>query len=73
MEVVAKGSKGETVKVLQKILKDMGYYTDDIDGKAGGHTVKAIKAIQTAWHKKDSSILVDGSFGPQCWTKMMEG
>lgn len=73
MEVIAKGSKGETVKVLQKILKDMGYYTDDIDGKAGGHTVKAIKAIQTDWHKKDSSILIDGSFGPQCWTKMMEG
>ena len=63
MPVIKKGSKGDTVTLLQKMLKDLGFYTDTIDGQAGSNTVKAIKAAQKAW-----GIKVDGYFGPDSWT-----
>lgn len=69
---VAKGSEGDIVLMVQKILKDLGYYDGYLDGECGDYTVKAIKAIQTDWHKEDSSILVDGSFGTQSFTELLK-
>lgn len=69
---VARGSEGTIVEMLQRILKDLGYYTGYLDGECGDYTVKAIKAIQTDWHANDSSVLIDGSFGKQCWTKLIK-
>lgn len=72
MKVIQSGSTGETVKILQKILKELGYYAGDIDGSAGPQTVKAIKAIQKDWNKKDKTVTIDGSFGPQSWSKILQ-
>lgn len=69
---VARGSEGTIVEMLQRILKDLGYYKGYLDGECGDYTVAAIKAIQTDWHSNDSSVLVDGSFGKQCWTKLIK-
>lgn len=67
MKTVQKGSTGETVELLQKVLKSLGFYTGNIDGKAGNYTVDAIKKAQTTW-----GIIVDGIFGPQSWNKLLE-
>lgn len=69
---VARGSEGTIVEMLQRILKDLGYYKGYLDGECGDYTVKAIKAIQNDWHANDSSVLIDGSFGQQCWTKLIK-
>ena len=64
---VKKGTKGEYVKELQRVLKDLGYYKDKIDGSAGPNTVAAIKAFQKA-----NVLTVDGSAGPATYTKLNE-
>ena len=69
---VARGSEGTIVEMLQRILKDLGYYTGYLDGECGDYTVKAITAIQKDWHANDSNVLIDGSFGKQCWTKLIK-
>lgn len=61
-----RGSKGETVKALQRLLKSMGYYSMDIDGSAGEGTVRAIRAYQSA-----KGLGVDGSCGPKTWAKLL--
>lgn len=66
MPVIAKGSNGDMVKVLQTILKELGYYSALIDGDCGNMTVAAIKAAQTAW-----GITADGSFGPVSWANLI--
>lgn len=66
MDYVIEGKEGATVITLQKILKDLGYYTGGIDGDAGPMTVAAIKAIQ-----KNLEVDVDGSFGPKSWTALL--
>ena len=72
MKVIQQGSTGETVKVLQQTLKELGYYSGSIDGQAGPLTVQAIKAIQTDWNAADGVTLIDGSFGPQSWSRLLE-
>ena len=73
MPTVKNGSTGDAVKILQTILYSMGYYTGTIDGQSGSMTVAAIKAIQTNWNKVYGGFAVDGSFGPQCWKKLLIG
>lgn len=65
---IKQGDEGEAVKLLQNCLKDLGYYTDKVDGSAGPNTDKAIKAYQTA-----AGLSPDGVFGPKSWTKLLIG
>ena len=73
LPAISKGSKGDIVKVLQTELRRLGYYTGNIDGDAGNQTVAAIKKAQTNWNKVYKNVDVDGSFGPQCWTRLILG
>lgn len=50
------GSKGEDVKTLQTRLKELGYYTSNIDGKMGRGTVSALKAFQKAHGLTDDGV-----------------
>lgn len=64
LQAVLKGvktyqNKGTGVKWVQWELARLGFYTMDIDGKAGSGTLAAIKAAQ-----KEFSLKVDGLCGP---------
>lgn len=71
MPAVANGSKGDAVAILQHELARMGYYSGLIDGAAGAYTESAIKMIQSNWNKVYGGYAVDGSFGPQCWRRLL--
>lgn len=43
---LARGAKGEEVRLLQQRLKDLGYLTGTVDGDFGGQTERAISAFQ---------------------------
>lgn len=60
-----KGSKGNEVKELQTILKDMGYYTRQVDGEFGSYTETAVKKLQ-----KQQGNDPDGWFGPKTCQKL---
>jgi peptidoglycan hydrolase-like protein with peptidoglycan-binding domain len=62
---VKSGSKGETVKMLQKLLKDWGYNPGPVDGIFGPKTLKAVKQFQT-----DLGLDVDGIVGPKTWAML---
>lgn len=73
MPPVRDGSTGDAVRILQNELKRMGYYSGYVDGACGSMTVAAIKAIQNNWNIVYKGFAVDGSFGPQCWSKLFNG
>ena len=50
--------KGERVKLLQKALKELGYYTGSIDSKFGAGTMRAVTNFQ-----KDQKLTADGKAG----------
>lgn len=54
------GSQGERVKEVQKMLKDLGYFDDEITGYYGTYTAACVKEFQT-----DAEIEVDGIVGPE--------
>lgn len=68
LPVVQKGSSGQIVKVLQQVLKTLGYHKGYVDGEAGAYTVAGIKAFQKA-----KGLTQDGSFGPKSWTALLYG
>ena len=47
-ESLSNGAKGDDVKMVQKRLKELGYYRSNIDGKMGRDTVNALKEFQKA-------------------------
>ena len=55
-ESLRNGDKGDDVKLLQKRLKDLGYYKSSVDGKMGKGTVKALKEFQKAHGLKDDGV-----------------
>jgi len=59
MEVLKKGSKGESVKTLQEFLKIT------VDGDFGTKTENAVKSYQ-----KKNGLIVDGVVGPKTWSHM---
>lgn len=59
METIKKGSKGESVKVLQEFLKIT------VDGNFGPKTESAVKSYQ-----KKNGLIVDGVVGPKTWAHM---
>ena len=59
MEVLKKGSKGESVRTLQEFLKIT------VDGDFGSKTESAVKAFQ-----KKTGLTVDGVVGKSTWAVM---
>ena len=54
------GAEGADVALVQKTLKKLNYYKEEIDGIYGKGTVKAVKSFQ-----KENNLSVDGIVGPK--------
>lgn len=72
LNVLKRGAKGEQVKTVQRILKDMGYADGngkalEIDGSFGSKTEYAVKAFQKA-----EKISVDGVIGSDTWNRLLK-
>ncbi len=59
------GFQGESVRTVQRKLKELGYYTGSIDGDFGKETEKAVKAFQKA-----NGLSADGKVGEQTLKKL---
>ena len=70
MPVLTKGSKGEEVKTLQRLLVIFGYDIGKtgVDGSFGNATDTAVRKYQ-----KVNGLTVDGSVGKATWTKILKG
>lgn len=73
LSVIRKGSKGEEVKTLQRLLKELGYKGENkkviaVDGSAGGNTIYALSNFQ-----KDRGLKVDGVCGSATWNEILKG
>jgi len=65
---VRRGSSGDAVKLLQRLLKDFDYDPYDpgkVDGDFGADTEKALRRFQD-----DFGLEVDGVAGPVTWAMM---
>lgn len=60
--VLKRGSKGEYVYTLQRLLVAKGYDPKGIDGIFGPGCDKAVRQFQ-----KDNKLVVDGYVGPKTW------
>jgi peptidoglycan DL-endopeptidase LytE len=66
--VLKVGSTGDAVKVVQKNLKTLGYFTySEITGYYGTITVEAVKRFQ-----QEYGLTVDGVAGPKTMKKLQE-
>ena len=67
LPTIRRGSKGDAVKKLQKLLIEKGYTLPryGVDGSCGTETVTAIKAYQAA-----NSLDVDGICGAKTWASL---
>ena len=59
------GSEGNEVRSLQSRLKELGYYTGNVDGDFGQSTEEAVKAFQ-----RNNGLTADGKAGSETITKM---
>ena len=59
------GFQGESVRTVQRKLKELGYYNGSIDGDFGAETEKAVKAFQKA-----NGLTADGKVGEQTLKKL---
>lgn len=59
------GDKAESVKTIQKFLKEQKLYKGKIGGKYWRLTQKAVRKFQEKYHKK-YGLTVDGLWGKQC-------
>ena len=69
LPVLKKGSKGEQVKALQRMLYAMGYNlgsSNPIDGDFGSKTDAAVRAYQ-----KSKGLTVDGIVGAKTWGSLL--
>lgn len=69
LNVLKKGSTGEQVKALQRLLHAQGYglgSKNPIDGDFGSMTDTAVRAYQ-----KSNSLTVDGIVGEKTWKKLL--
>ena len=60
------GDSGNYVKWLQACLCQLGY-TVDVDGQFGNGTASALSSFQSA-----QGLTVDGGFGPECRTRILQ-
>lgn len=69
LNVLKKGSKGEQVKTLQRLLIAMGYScgSSGVDGSFGSATDSAVRKYQ-----KDKKLEVDGAVGTATWTSLLK-
>lgn len=69
LPVLRRGSTGEVVKTLQRLLLALGYSMDGYkdDGSYGGATERAVKQFQ-----KDKGLAVDGVCGKATWNKILK-
>lgn len=58
--VYQQGSRGTTVKTIQRKLKNWGYYTGSVDGIYGAKTKEAVRYFQ-----RKNNLTVDGIVGPK--------
>ena len=63
--VLRTGSKGDAVYLLQKKLKELGYYTGTVDSEYGMGTANAVKDFQQA-----NGLLADGIAGEKTQEKL---
>ena len=59
------GFQGDSVRTVQRKLKELGYYNGSIDGDFGSETEKAVKAFQKA-----NGLTADGKVGEQTLKKL---
>ena len=59
------GSRGDLVKALQTKLKELGYYTDSVDGEYGSSTAAAVKEFQ-----RRNGLTADGVAGEKTLKKL---
>ena len=69
LNVLKKGSKGNEVKTLQRLLLSLGYSMNGYgaDGSFGNATELAVKTFQ-----KNNGLDVDGSVGPDTWNCILK-
>lgn len=72
LDVLKRGSKGEQVKTIQRLLKSLGYKGADnkvlaIDGSFGANTEYAVGKFQ-----KDNNIGVDKICGNKTWNALLK-
>ena len=67
--VLKKGMSGSDVIVLQKRLRELGFYSDSIDGCFGPNTETAVLAFQAEVFQNDSKEW-DGICGPKTWAAL---
>ena len=70
-ETVKNGSSGASARLLQTLLRGLGYYGANgkaltIDGDAGANTIHALKNFQS-----HAGITADGVCGPVTWNKIL--
>lgn len=65
-KTIKKGSKGDEVKELQNILKELGLYTGEVDGKFGSGTAEAVRQYQAS-----RGLTVDGVVGTDTWNALL--
>lgn len=63
--VLKQGSRGDTVKTIQRKLKNWGYYSGSVDGIYGSKTTSAVKYFQ-----RKNKLAVDGIAGPKTLSAM---
>lgn len=73
LNVLKKGSTGNEVKTLQRLLRELGYKGSNkkvlaIDGAFGDNTLYAVKNFQ-----KDRKLKVDGYVGQESWNSLLKG
>jgi lysozyme family protein len=64
--IIRRGSRGEPVAELQKLLRDAGLSPGSVDGIFGGKTEAAVREFQQA-----SGLEADGVVGPRTWDALI--
>lgn len=64
---LSKGSTGEQVKTLQRLLNALGYNCGNVDGDFGTKTDAAVRKFQKA-----SALAVDGVVGAYTWNALLK-
>ena len=62
------GSQGEQVKALQQALKELGYYTGNVDSQYGSGTAQAVRGFQ-----EGNALPVNGMADPVSQQLLFEG
>lgn len=79
-ETVKRNSRGQSVVVLQSMLRALQYLGADgkaivIDGFAGENTMHAVDTFQTIQraygYECGTNGKNDASFGPRCWERLL--